>query len=887
MPKRFLLTIHLALVITLLAPLARAQNKQDEPSLLEFFTDDGFCLSGALPQLRWEPGMHADDFTIWGSYCDSDSSTGHIESEQFLAPATLSFEVAGYAGNPGLRLVLRNLESQQEFDLSPAPAPGDRWRHVSVDVPPLWIGKPVKIIGEDHSTKPQGWFAFTAPRLPYSLVTSRPIRTDLPAHGFCRNGVHPKTVWPAGGLPAGTVGWGSYCNLGDYNLGWIASEPFRAGPTATFYVAGFPGIPGVRLSFENLDDGHQLPLQFQVPPGNQWTLYHFSLPPQWKGQPVRLLAEDKLAGPKGWVGFAYVPRQVRQEAHFGLRMLGMVLALFVLTMLPAAAVCIVAALRGVKCTLDLTAIALLTIGSVGYGAFWCYFLNHALGLIYSYLVLLLSVVTVFWAAIRHRSSRKLFVLRRMLVPTCLVFTASLFMVSLGFVYGRPDSVQDYAVHRFAPPLLSVDNFLPKMLADEVFAGNIAKPFFGGWLSSDRPPLQAGMAVWHYAWTRGNRDLAYQVLGVILQLTFLAGLWAFLEAAGLNRKATALIITVALFSGFTLVNSFYVWPKLLPVAYLLLLPAYFFTERYSYIRTNWRAGCMIGAIAALAMLCHGGTIFALLGIGVAALILRRLPSRRFIFAAGATAILLYLPWSLYQRYFDPPGDRLVRMHLTGTTEPGTGKLSQLFCENYEKLGWSGTLHYKIANLHTLVDTQSFGQDPGEVLTTFLRGDRQQRGAAVASLRHAMFLQWFWSLDLFCVVPLICLAYPIFRRPRTPEFRLSLVLWLCTGMTLLVWCLLIFGPGGTIVHQGCYFTEIAAFAAGVLGLWALSPLLALLFTAAHILFTFVMYVFLNPPDMVGRATYFGPLNSVLLSACVLAVAAFAYVLWKWSAASLTCE
>ena len=887
MPKRFLLTINLTLLITLLAPIARAQNKQDEPSRLEFSSDGGFCLSGALPQLWWEPGMHADDFAIWGSYCDSDSSTGRIESEQFLAPASLKFEIAGYAGNPGLRLVLRNVESQQEFDLSPAPAPGDRWRQVSVDLPQSWIGSPVQIIGEDHSTKPHGWFAFTAPQLPYSSLTSRPIRTDIPAQGFCRNGVYPKTVWPAGGLPAGTVGWGSYCSLGDYNLGWINSEPFAAGSTAAFYVAGYPGGPGLRLAVENLNSGHQLPLQFPDAPGNTWKLYHFLLPAQWKGQPVRLLAEDKLAGPKGWVAFAHVPRQVRQEAHFAFRMLGMFLALFVLTMLPAAAACILAALRGVKRTLDLTTIALLTIGLVGYGAFWSYFLNHALGLIYSYVILLLSAATVIRMGIRRRRRPELAVLRRMLVPAFLVFTASLFIVSLGFVYGRPDSVQDYAVHRFAPPLLSIDNFLPKMLADEVFAGNIAKPFFGGWLSSDRPPLQAGMAVWHYAWTRGNRDLAYEVLGIIFQLTFLAGLWAFLEAAGINRKATALVMAAALFSGFTFVNSFYVWPKLLPVAYLLLIAAYFFTQRYPLIRADWRVGCLVGAAAALAMLCHGGSIFALLGIGIALLILRRLPGRRFLFAAGVTAILLYLPWSLYQRYFDPPGDRLVRMHLAGSMDPGPEKLSRLFLENYEKLGWSGTVHYKIANLHTLVDTQSLGQDPIEVLTTFLRGDRQQRNAAVASLRHAMFLQWFWSLDLFCIVPLVCLVYPIFRRPRTPEFRQSLILWLCTGMTVVVWCLLIFGPGGTIVHQGCYFTEIAAFAAGVLGLWALSPLLAQLFTAAHVVFTLVIYVFLRSPEPVGVATYFGPLNTVLTSACVLAAATFVVVLWKWSAAPLPCE
>ena len=560
-------------------------------------------------------------------------------------------------------------------------------------------------------------------------------------------------------------------------------------------------------------------------------------------------------------------------------MLGMFLALFVLTMLPAAATCSVAALRGVKSSLDLPTIALLTLGLVGYGAFWSYFLNHALGLIYSYLVLLLSGTTVAWMGIRLRRSPQLQLMRRLLVLTLLLLTASLFIVSLGFVYGRPDAVQAYECQRFAPPTLSIDSFLPKILADDVFAGNIPKPFCAPWLSSDRPPLQAGMVLWHYAWTHGNRDLAYQALGTIFQLTYLAGLWAFLEAAGINRRATALIMAVALFSGFTIVNSFYVWPKLLPVAYLFLIPAYFFTERYQHIRTDWRVGCLVGAAAALAMLCHGGSVFALLGIGITLLILRRIPGRRFVLAATATAILLYLPWSLYQHYYDPPGDQLLKMHLAGNLEPSPdGKLGTLLVENYEKLGWKGAAQYKISNFRTLFDTRSFGPDPTDVLITLLRGDQQQRAAAASSLRHGMFLQWFWSLDLMFFAAVVCLVSAIVRRPRTREFRQSLILWLCTGVTLILWYLLMFGPGSTFVHQGCYFTEIAAFAAAILGLWALSPLLALLFTAAHVVFTFAIYVFLRPPQTAGVPTYFGPLNPVLVPVCVLAAAAFAFVLWS---------
>ena len=91
---------------------------------------------------------------------------------------------------------------------------------------------------------------------------------------------------------------------------------------------------------------------------------------------------------------------------------------------------------------------------------------------------------------------------------------------------------------------------------------------------------------------------------------------------------------------------------------------------------------------------------------------------------------------------------------------------------------------------------------------------------------------------------------------------------------------YGPGGSFVHQGCYFTEIAAFAAGVLGLWALSPRLAVFVTACHIAFTLILFVFLGPPKPVGFATNLGPVNPLLACFSVLAAVAFVFVLWKMS-------
>jgi hypothetical protein len=657
----------------------------------------------------------------------------------------------------------------------------------------------------------------------------------------------------------------------------MASPPFLAGSYVTLYVAGYPGTPGVRLAVENLQSHRQLPLQFGGTPAESWCLYHFALPRHWKGQPVRVLAEDSAARLGGWLGFAEVPpAQARRDQLFALHLLTLVLAMVAVTVLPPVAACVIGALKGVKASLDLIAIALLTMGLVGYAAFWGYFLNRTVGVAYSYVVLSSSMVVIVWGLSQARRRLKLGILRRLLLPLVLLSLASVFVTSLGFVYGEPSWIQDYAAQRFVPWDLPIDNFLPKILADGVYQGHIPKPMLGDWESSDRPPLQAGMALWHYAWTHGKRDLPYQVLGTVFQLTFLVGLWAYLNAAGISRKAMALVFPVALFSGFTILNSFFVWPKLLPAAFLLIVAAYLLTRRYGEVRANWQAGVVVGVAAALAMLCHGGSAFGLLGLAATMIVLRRVPSLRFVLAATLAAGLLYLPWFLYQKYYDPPGDRLLKWHLAGVQEAHpNAKLRDLLISNYKKLGWEGTKNTKIQNFEILFGVSSSWRDRTLLAKSLFAGNRQQRPTADALFRRNVFFLWSWSIDLFIFAPLALFVCAVLGRRRSPEYQQACILWLATGLTLVLWCILMYR--GTVVHQGCYFTEIAAFAAGVLGLWALSPRLAVIVAACHIVFSLAAYAFLSPPPAIGVGSYFGNTSPVLIAVSAIAGLAFVAVLW----------
>lgn len=842
-------------------------------------SNGAFCPGGVGPELKWNLAEDGVPAPVWGSACHDTGDVGRIESTAFLAPPRLALFLAGYVGLPGLQLTLRNLETDEQTELHPQSIPGESWQRNDFVVPGNWIGKPVQIVGEDRLAPLPLWFGLTAPLLPYSSVAGGMIQTDRPQSGFCRDGAVPQTRWQGSSPPAGLVVWGSFCEAGDNSIGWMATDQFVADSYLSSYISGYPGSVGVRLAVENLQTGRQLPLQVEPFPDENWQLYRFRLPSAWKGQMVRLLAEDTAKRPDGWVAFAIVPPvSSMREASFALRLLLLSLLVSVIWTLPPVAVCMTAFQQGIRNFVDLTAIALVAAGIIGYLAFWLYFFSHTAGLIYSYVILALSCAIVFSLLIRAKHRMSWTSHRPIVMPWIFLILASSFVTSLGFVYGKPQSIQDYSARRFGPPHLSIDNFLPKMLADDVFHGRIPIPFNGNWLSSDRPPLQTGMVLWSYAWTHGDRDLLYQVLAVLFQLTCLLGLWAYLEAAQVSRKATMLILATVLFSGFTLVNSFFSWPKLLPLAFLFLVPAYLFTDRYHTARSDWRIGAIVGAAAALSMLCHGGSAFALLGLALTLLLLRRIPNHRFFIGALSAAFILYLPWVLYQKYYDPPGDRLVKWHLGGKIEPHPNeKLGHLIVSSYRELPLREIANYKIANITYLYGKAAFWKHPWALLVSLFTGNEQARQAAVASLRFTMFLRWFWSIDLLSLTPMAFLIWILLGHPTSREIGQAGRLWLCTALTLAVWCLLMFGPAATQVHQGCYFTELAAVAGGILLLWAISPTVAALVATCHILFNLAVYVFFTPPNIAGLAAVMGPLNPILLTVSVLSGFACAIMLW----------
>jgi hypothetical protein len=278
-----------------------------------------------------------------------------------------------------------------------------------------------------------------------------------------------------------------------------------------------------------------------------------------------------------------------------------------------------------------------------------------------------------------------------------------------------------------------------------------------------------------------------------------------------------------------------------------------------------------------MLCHGGSSFALMGIAMAWLVVRRYPLRQFLVGAAATAFITYIPWSLYQKYGDPPGDRLLKWHLAGVIAPHPeAKLSDLLRRQYAALSGQEIARYKMSNVTLLAGDVTYSwRDAGTLARHLVDSRADARESAGDRLRRSMFLYWIPSIGFGALGPFALLMCVICKRTG-PEVRAASTLWLCTALTLVVWCSLMFGPNGTLVHLGAYFTEIAAYTAATLAFSGLSKGIARSIVTLSVLFNGILFVWLRPLAQPGLATIMGPVRPALLAMVVLSAAAIFAVL-----------
>lgn len=523
----------------------------------------------------------------------------------------------------------------------------------------------------------------------------------------------------------------------------------------------------------------------------------------------------------------------------------------VLTALPMVAVALAAARSGVRSVPILLAIGLAGGGVVAVLAFWAYYADPVLGEAFGYLVPIGSIALAIGCL--RGGSIDPGLLRALAIPLALWALGSAFLAFLGFAHGGADTPLATAGTRFSGPFPS-DNDIPRYYAEWFFHNGRAgdAPLYpGDWLSSDRPPLQVGYVLSQRTFGWDDTGLHYQVVGVLLQQLWIVGAWALLLAARLGRLTRTLAIVTLLVSDVAIVNGFYVWPKLLPTAFLLAAAALILTPLWSSLRRDPRAGALVAALFALAMLGHGSSVFGIVPLALVAAY-RGLPSLRWLGVALLAAVVLIAPWSAYQRYVDPPASRLTKWMLAGVAEIDDRSTTGAIADSYREAGVGGMLDNKAQNFATMAGGKP-AWDFGEQALRAMEDSKPDE--AVGAVRSAAFFGLLPSLGLLALAPL-AMAVGFRRRGRDPApWRFALACFAVVGVGCLAWGLLLFGNevSRTSLHVGSLALPMLALCGCVVGLRAVLPRFAVYYVTIAAVLSLALYVpsFDPPPGTAWSA------------------------------------
>ena len=463
------------------------------------------------------------------------------------------------------------------------------------------------------------------------------------------------------------------------------------------------------------------------------------------------------------------------------------------------------------------------------------------------------IVLALWPAfvwVRRGSDGVRDQLRPMAEVLVVQLLACLLVLGAGFLYGGLAEPLSAAAHRWFH--WTADNSIPLTVFNRLTAHDWSL-MPGQWQISDRPPLQT--AFFSLLAPLGQRELDYQLVGIVCQSFALTGVHLLLRALAIGNRLALAVIALLAPTGFVLMNAFFVWPKLLSAGYLCAAAGVLFGSRQR------SSGLIAGALAGLGLLAHGGAFFA-----VSALLLVALFStaRARLPLMLAAVVVTVAPWMAFTQFVDPPGNRLAKWHLAGVTRPDPRGVVEAIIDSYKSRNLQQIVEDKLENARAQVGPNWFLRHAGRL------GDKSWWDIQFGILGFAAFPAWMGII----MAPL----YRGSRKMLTPALRLH-ALWL-TALTLS--CLLMFGPAldaePTVAHarpflpQQSYFIPLVALASTTLAGLSLPGLLRFLFIGALLLVGTMSYFY--PPVGVTANLFTTAPSAPALALSLLALTALAW-------------
>jgi len=473
------------------------------------------------------------------------------------------------------------------------------------------------------------------------------------------------------------------------------------------------------------------------------------------------------------------------------------------TLLPGAAVSLAVGNRQRLTATSAIILALASSATIGYLAFWVYLASKPAGRAFSLAVILISAFVILNHLRRHRQLRRL--AAESAQPFAYVLIAGICYLLFFYIFSDPFHCgADLANYRFSNDVRPGDNLIPLFFAEKIYARQPLSPICcGDWLSSDRPPLQAGMFLLQRPFRiLGNVGLEYQTTGTALQCLWICGVWVVLTTLRTHTVLIQQALVFLIFSGFLFYNSVYVWPKLLAATFMLFTLAILLKARRNARPLTPFEATLAAATFALAILAHPGAAFTTPGLAIVFPWGRG--TFRFSNVAGAVIVFLlfFAPWMAYQKFYDPPGNRLSKMHLAGVIPVDGRSAWEAIKDSYTRTPAHTTVEYKLRNFATLVGPKFF---------TGYGLDERARIAQRTHISNALgILNLGWLIAIILSI----------RRKRQSAVPGAALLAGIALVNLATWSLILFGPAYTVTDHSSY-ADLLIVSIGLLGFILTAP------------------------------------------------------------------
>src|SRR5207302_1636266 len=179
--------------------------------------------------------------------------------------------------------------------------------------------------------------------------------------------------------------------------------------------------------------------------------------------------------------------------------------------------------------------------------------------------------------------------------------------------------------------------------------------------------------------------------------------------------------------------------------------------------------------------------------------------------GVLIAFFVLPWMAYQKFYDPPGNRLLKMHLAAVSTIDSRSTWQTIKDAYRQRDLATILRLKRSNVSTLIGPKLFdGLGLTAIGVSPLRLNQQAAEATRIAQR-----EYIWNaLGVLNVGWLaVLISFSRKKRAKSPICHSALLL-IAAVINLMAWVLTIYGPGQTVTTHSSY-ADILLLSVGLIG------------------------------------------------------------------------